>query len=504
MTLTAASVTDKAATTAKTPTPAQAAREAVAKANAERTPEQRAALGKALWEDKPIEEVTPAETPEAKAKREGEEKAAADKKIADDAAAAAKAKEEADKKEGKTAPAKSASPAKAAPAKRVIKVAKADLLPSDPMAAAVEKLTGTVEKLVTKAAETPKVATLPDLKLNPREERQMKALELLPELFPDTPEYKGIADRARKFLADRPAFEAKFDEEFKTRWETRNGDKYDTEVEKQAAFTEAREAALAPELAKFRDKFKIDYDDDDMVEARAELRVNPVRKSAEAAEKTAAEFAEQKRLEAVTPLAEEAKQDAITDLRANLETSLGSEFKDVLKEDGTVNEEALSADPDGDIVSEILGGAVTRAKNFAEAVTRAFNGAETPLIKQVFQFCQAQEKALAGSVDEHKRPFLPRMEFLKLSKAEQAQHWTLEPDTIIALGNDIIMASAKEDIAAEKERTTKRITRRGLVKTTAAAAPAAAAKPNSPSSTDPVVAGTGKGTVVNKKTIWDD
>ena len=435
-------------------------------------------------------EPIPAEQTEEEKKKaaelEAQAKADKEKAEAEKAAKAAAAGEEDPDKQQKQAP-----------AKRVIKRAKgyeeapgAVTAAADKLADAAAKLASAAEK-VAPAGKTEEKPTEKQLKLSSAEERYLKAMEVLPELFPDKEQYKDIAARARQFLTELPEFEEKFDTSFRAKWERQNGDKFDDETERENAFKEARDEAFANESERFKAKFKIDYDDDDLIEARVELRARPIEEKAKVAHTAAANVAEEKRVESVIPLAKNAKVSAVEDIRANIAETLGPEYKGLIGDNGKLDDKVVASIADSDIVSEIVQDGITRAQNFAEAVTLAFSGVNTPLIDQVYQFCVAQEESLKGTKDEDGKVFVPRMEFIKMNKQQRAGAWTLEPEMVIAMANDAIMGGVKTKITAEKEVLSKRIEKRGL----AAAKPAAAkvAKPSAPSSVDHIPANVQKG-----------
>ena len=385
---------------------------------------------------------------------------------------------------------------KPAPVKRVIKRAKGYEEAPGAVTAAADKLADAAAKLATaaeKVAPPQKPAEKPtekQLKLSSAEERYLKAMEVLPELFPDKEQYKDIAARARQFLSELPEFEEKFDASFRSKWERQNADKFEDDAEREAAFKEARDEAFAGESDRFKAKFRIDYDDDDLIEARVELRARPIEEKAKVAHNAAATVAEEKRVESVIPIAKNAKVSAVEDIRANIAETLGPEYKGLIGDNGKLDDKVVASISDSDIVSEIVQDGLNRAQNFAEAVTLAFSGVNTPLIDQVYQFCVAQEESLKGTKDEDGREFVPRMEFIKMNKQQRAEAWTLEPEMVIAMANDAIMGGVKTKIAAEREVLSKRIEKRGLA--ASKPAPAKVVKPSAPSSVDHIPATTQK------------
>lgn len=443
------------------------------------------------------------ETDEEKKEREKKEAelAAAEKAKAEEAAKLAA-------KDGKGEKPAEAPAKKVTPAKKVIRRAAGyeDVPGADRMAAAADKLTEAAEK-VSKAAEKPAAPEPPKLELSAEEKRELEVLSKLEEVFKDKPQYKGIAKRAEKYLAELPKFTEDFEATFLTKWERQNASKdFDSEDARDTAFNDARSAAFEKEAEKFKAKFNISPEDSDFRRAEIRLETEPVHQELAQAKKQLTALEQKRQREEAVESAKEKSQQAVVDFASQAEKVIGEEFKGVVKEDGTLDADKLAEVSDGDIIGEVLTDAAERAKNFAEAAAIAFAGGKNDLFDQVDEFCFREEKRIMSLPAEQQiqdgKKFSPRADYMKMTQAERAKHWILDEDTVITRGNDVILAGAKQQIEAERDKIKQRLERRGLKPTDGKAAPAKAAakketpatngnaKPNSPASVDPAASTT--------------
>jgi len=435
--------------------------------------------------------VEPPESEEAKVARL--QKEADDTKAAEEAKAKEKPGKAKEEKPGKEE--KAETPKTVTPAKRIIrKAAGYEPTPeADKLAAAADKLTAAAEKMgeVAKPAKPATPAVV--VELNDAEKYELAVLAKAEEMFTSKPQYKGVVERAQRYITELPTFQKDFDKAFEEKWVRANANKeFDDEAARDAAFNDAREAAFSKESEKFKAKFNINIDDVDFRRAEIKLETEPVSRELAEARKKLAEVEAREREVSIAPLAKEKAASAVVDFAAQTGVIVGDEFKDVISGEGVIDEKALEAMPDGDIVGEVLKDAVERAKNFAEATATAFSGGKTDLIDQVLDFCISQEKQIlslpkAQQMQEGKL-FMARKEWQKLPVKDRSSYWTLDADSVITLANDAILGGAKRQIDAERAKTTARIERRGLKPAPAKETPAKTVKPQSPASSDPAPA----------------
>lgn len=399
------------------------------------------------------------------------------------------------------APPATPAPAKA-PAKRVIR--RAAGYEPQPTDKAVDKLAQAADKLAdaaTKVGQQPAPpAAAPKAEFTKAEQRQLKVLEAMQELYPER--YSNIAKNAQRFIEELPDWETKWNDDFAKAWDKKNGEKYDDDDKRAAALQKARDAAYEEALEDRRKKYNIDYDEEDFEDAKDHLRTKPVK---EELQKTQAELEALRKDKAqrdVKPVAEEHGQLAVQDIAANLKSQLGDEFDGILSEDGAIVAEKLDLIADAPFVKRVLEGTAKQAKEFAEAVVIAFNGGQTPLLPEVERFCiwAEQKKSQAPEAeqrDDQGRMFAKRADYFKMTPAEQKKHWLLDAETAITMRNDEFLRAAKAGIddaraiAAEVEAHKGKLGKaRGTgaqPQTTPAAAPASAAPAKTPSA-KPVMA----------------
>lgn len=350
-------------------------------------------------------------------------------------------------------PAAPAAPAPAkAPAKKVIRRA-AGYEPGtekavDKLAQAADKLADAATKVGQSAAPaTP--AAAPKAEFTKAEQRQLKVLEAMQELYPDR--YSNIAKNAQRFIEELPEWETKWNDDFAKDWEKKNGKKFDDDDERSAAMTKARDAAYEDALESRRKQYKIDYDEEDFEDAKDHIRTKPVTEELQRTKAELEELRKDKTQRDVKPVAEEHGQLAVQDIAANLKSQLGDEFDGILAEDGSIVEEKLDLIADAPFVKRVLESTAKQAKDFAEAVVIAFNGGQTPLLPEIERFCiwAEQKKAQAPEAeqrDENGRMFAKRADYFKMTPAEQKKHWLLDAETAITMRNDEFLRAAKAGI----------------------------------------------------------
>lgn len=450
-----APVTATPATAAPTPEATAAAAAVKTKADEASVEKFTSRLRRGVTSEPAKEE--PAKTPE--------EIAAAEAKVkADEAKVAAEAKA---KEEGTTvAPAKAA-----APAKKTIRVAKGyEGVVTDEAATkltqAAEKLTNAAEKVASATTAAPlRAAEPPVLELSADEKREMAALAVLVEVCPDKPEYKGIEQRAEKYLRELPAFETEFDKKFADKWERKNADKdFENDAARESAFNEARTAAYERESAGFRAKFKIDFEDADLRRAEVELAARPLKQELTKTKEQLQKIAERENVERIAEFAQESTASALSDFATQAPEVIGKEIEGVFKEDGTLDMDKLATVEDGDIIGEVLTDRMQRAKNFAINAAHYLSGPANNPNNEVHKFCVLMEKQLseAKAKNADGKLFARGGDFAKMTAAEQAKHFVLDVPTVIALANDTILSGAKADIDAERARVKAFMERRGI------------------------------------------
>ena len=365
------------------------------------------------------------------------------------------------------------------PKRKVIKP-KADPIPPQPTVDP-EKIAAAAAEAAAKAVASvqPKPAAPVTVELTDEEKYQMKVLGELEEIMPD--KYKGISKKAEAYLAEV----SQLQQTFQAKWETENPiDQFESEPDPEGA----REAAFTKEfnrqLGNIKKRTGYQVDNDDFIEARASLRVSAK------LEKQAEELKELRQKVSKTSEVQEAEQLAPVVERAAITAGndIAKEFAadKFVDKTGKIDADALfEADPE---TAHIKANAIAASQNWGATITQAFHGrANEQQANAVLDYCLRCEQAIKQMPAEEQddgngRMFATAAEFTKMTKAEQARHWVLTPEVVMAMKNNDITQAAKQAIETEQKRLAARDAKRGFKPgTTTPAAPAPSPKPVSPS-----------------------
>lgn len=340
------------------------------------------------------------------------------------------------------------------PAKRTIRRAKAyeDVPPpvdnaAAKLAEAADKLSKVAEKVV---AHQP--APEPTLDLSQEEQKQLRVLEAMGEM--DKTRFGHLAGNAKRFLTDFPKAEEKWSEKFQAEWTRKNGENFDSDEARDAAYNEAYGSAHEKFVRSERAKYKLEYSDDEFVEGAAYLREKPLREKQERTERELQAIREKQAAEATQGSARTKSSEAIADLSVQL-GKVNAEFDGLLNEDGTPNEDAAKKVKDAKTVLPILTEASKHASAFAEAAVVVERGGESKLAPLVFGAIRKYEEEKLASApneqDEQGRTFTTVEKYAKMKPEEQAKHWIVDAERLIAFSNDKLLEMAMNSIKAKRD-----------------------------------------------------
>lgn len=369
-------------------------------------------------------------------------------------------------KPGETKPGETTPPAPpAAPAKRVIKRAAGyeDTKVTDTvtkLADVATKLGETVEKLSTApAAPQP---PQPKLDLTEEEQDQIKVLEAMGEM--DKARYGHLADSARKFITELPAAQEKWETKFKADWEKKNPtDKFDSEQEREEAFTDAREGAYDKFVEAERKKHKLEYSEREFDRGVLYLEKKPLQEQLAAQQKEIERLTRSTRQQEALPVAKQTASAAVLDLSSQFGKT--EEFTGLIGEDGAINEEALGKLEHSKVVRPIVETMVIKSRNFAEAATVMAHGGTVnkemaDVVLALLDDFEASmvKRPAEEQLDEHGRQFVTRAQFDKLSASKRKEVWQTDPESLIAFVNDELMKNASAAIVGARKKADEDLT----------------------------------------------
>ena len=372
----------------------------------------------------------------------------------------------------KPEPEKPTEPAKK-PVKRTIKVAKGYEASPEDMA----RITAAATTAATKAVLEAKPATPPAPKVDEQEfnEEEKEQLQVLAQLEEDRPElYKGIAGRAKDFMADV----TKLETTFRQSWEAQNpADKFDSDAERRAAF----DAAQGNEVERLRRQHKVDWNKSHFDKAAVRLEVKPVVERNKQLESKVAQMESEREIERVELPAQKIASSSVKDVLGEI---VGDTAKTMMNDKGFDAVAAEDADP---VAAPVLANAAAIASDFAAKCFKAFKGVGSQDdFDRIEAACKAIEAGILQSgeevqLDTKGRQFVGKIAYQRMSKDMKELHWTLDAPTAIAHMNNLIIEDAKVRIESERKRADKIIAKMGG-KT---AAPATVTTTGTPISTPP-------------------
>lgn len=287
--------------------------------------------------------------------------------------------------------------------------------------------------------------------LTPAQAKKFAVLERMEAL---NPENKGKAASYAAAAKKMAAYQAD--------WEARNkGKKFNPEDEEHDQFLADND---------------VTYDEDEYVEALAELKADEKAKKAIAPLEE--KFKAQETEAANQKLASEIAPKAIAQAKASAKLffgELGDEFKSILDESGTLNKEEEAkiagandyypAIAQAAYQTELVAGEM---KRIASGVSKIDEKNPSPLHVEIFNFAIAQEKLLKAKpeedqLDERGRRFATSEEWAAMTPQKRAHYWHLSDDDLSKLYAVEMAEKVKKNIAAEEEKFTNLAKKRGLL-----------------------------------------
>jgi hypothetical protein len=232
------------------------------------------------------------------------------------------------------------------------------------------------------------------------------------------------------------------------------------------------------EEAKFADDLEsqAEWDDEDYEDARVDLRADKKleEKLAPREAKLDERLSEVERAEAVRNSARELADVAYA-AGNDCWKALGDEFSEVVKKDGSINLEALSAINKADPVKHDI---VVSAAKFAELGAMKIhmlanglekNNPENPQHVAVNQFAYDMEQRMLARSEEDRtddsgRSFCTKQQYSAMTPEQRKRHWVFSVDELKALWVHDVAKRAKADLQAEDEKFSRRAKARGLIR----------------------------------------
>ena len=310
------------------------------------------------------------------------------------------------------------------------------------------------ERQVEAVKETPKESPLP-----PVEQKRMERLAVLEELYPE--DYKDISQQRDNFLKAQRKYEEQWLKEHP-------GEEFDPNAFEHEEFFE-------------KDPLN-KVDAEHMAEAIAEHRLSAERKAFDA------------KLEAVATRAEvnpAAAREGARVASSVVNGILGKAGNGLLNADGSINQERLEAlQAEDPVRAPVLVHAAQAAQKLGTEVVKLFRGAvkpdveRNPLHRQIVEFGKGVEERMMKlspeqweGQDQRNRKhedFVPSAKFHRMSKAEQAKHWTFDEHDFVELMTMDLQNDAKKVIEEEENRIITLAKRRGYEVTSSPKVPVAA------------------------------
>lgn len=322
----------------------------------------------------------------------------------------------------------------AQPAKKVPPVApRAEALTAKDIAAATAEAVANVLRPKGEAQEKEAGPELP-----PKELRTYNTLARMEKLFPENTSYKDIGERYKKGLLAL--------EKYAADWESSHpGETFDQEAEEHKAFLQ---------------KNNVDWEDEDFVEAVADIRADAKMEKANADSNK-----RMSKLERAEKLRDEAPKVAESQNRAarQIWTEFGEEFEDVVTEAGQFDakkiEELSKTDPVG--FGYRWAAAVDLNREAAE-VHKLYQGlvdfdSKNPVHLEMDGFISGMEKRLSAKPAEEKtdaegRLFATQEQWNALTPTQRENRWTLSSHDVIYHRARFLARETTEKITQEEEK----------------------------------------------------
>jgi hypothetical protein len=322
---------------------------------------------------------------------------------------------------------------------------------------------GVAAAMVKAEPEKPAVVTVETEGLSEDEIRQLPVLEKMEALFPDR--YKNLKARYME--------NARAVKKYRDKWEEEHpGQDFDPESNEHDGFFA---------------KHSVDWEDDDAVEARAEMRLD--KRLPELTRQTQSELeqlrAKERAREAEPAIVAQslAADRLVFDL-------VGGEFKNLLKPDNTLNTDVLKKiETEDPVAYEIIFPEVMRIRQHCQEILRldrnvtALNP-KNPMHAFILDWAARQEKEFLAlprdkQLDKQGRKFTTSLEFSKMTEAQRAKHWTLRAPELNKLFAAEYGTAAIKRLESERARVQRLASQLGYVKAdkTKSAASQPAAKP---------------------------
>ena len=299
-----------------------------------------------------------------------------------------------------------------------------------------------------KKPEPAATETKPDDAVAKLPEREQRKISVLKQMEKDNPDqYTGVAERYQKSLSALV--------EYADKWEKENpGETFDEDVPEHKEFVDKNAEGL-------------DWDEDDYVEARVELKF--ASRDAEARKQNETLTASQERVKAALPAIAETRLKASRSLLA----MIGSEYEAVIDDKGVVNKDAhaklAAEDPvkteivirSADYVEQLI------AQNYALFNQITPYDVNNPLHSTISNFILQKEQALLKKPVENQRdakgrPFKSAAEYWKLPEDRRNKCWTFSQKDVEALLVNVVYKQAKSQIEIEDKKFESRAKARGI------------------------------------------
>lgn len=291
-----------------------------------------------------------------------------------------------------------------------------------------------------------------DAEMPPAEKRRIAALGVMEKSNPD--KYKGIVQKYRNSLSKLVTYAEQ--------WEKDNPGK---------TFNESETDEDGKEIhAKFFKDNEVDWDDEDFTDALADLKADE--KVASKMSKYDEKFAAQERKDKLVELAPKIESAKVEEARAYF-SEVDADFANILKENGSVDHEALKKLRETDPVkTAIVTAGADNLEAYTGEVTKLFSvdksyDPENPIHTDINRFIlrkEAQELALPREqqIDDKGRLFCAAKEYHALPEKEKSKRWTFEQSDIRGLLRAAIIKRTKAQIELEEKKFAEMAKARGM------------------------------------------
>jgi hypothetical protein len=285
----------------------------------------------------------------------------------------------------------------------------------------------------------------PDENLPEEHKRTVRILERMEKDKGD--KYKGLPQKYREFLDELVTYAEK--------WETDHpGKQFNEDDEEHSEFF-----AKQPE-----------WDDEDYTDAVADIKLDQ-RLGAER-EETAKKLSVLEKQEKFRQAIPKIRSVKVSNARTYF-SQMGDQFKDLLKEDGSVDkaveQKAMDADP---ITAQIVISGANTVETYTGDCHALFNNvidynAKNPVHAQIANFALEKERQLLKKTpkeqrDEKGRRFVPAADYWKMPEADRQKCWTFSENDVNLMLTAAIVKQTKQQIQAEEDKFARRAKARGL------------------------------------------